>query len=158
MRTVALSDASLVSGCHCGLLTRIGHAYLIPCESRDMSNVQVICGKIPAEEFALYETLQTLPNVRFEAKRVVQSGEDIIMPLIWVRDVDIKDFEAALNDDSSVREFSLLSSFDDEDLYRMEWISQVELVLQMLAKSFACLPLSDWMRNRFDGRHTALLL
>ena len=113
-----------------------------------MSNVQVVRGKIPAEEFALCETLQALPDVRFEAERVVQSGEDIIMPLIWVRDIDPGEFEAALEDDSSVREFSLLSSFDDEALYRMEWISQVELVLQMLANSEATI-MDAYGQNRY---------
>ena len=54
-------------------------------EQRSMSSACVVRGKIPAEEFALYEALRSLPDVEFEIERVVQSGDDAVMPLVWVR-------------------------------------------------------------------------
>ena len=102
-----------------------------------MSSAQVVRGEIPAEEFALYKTLEAEPKARFEAERVVQSGEDAVMPLLWVRNVEPTVFEKAVEADSSVEEFSLLSEFKDAYFYQMEWISEVDLVLQMLLNSKA---------------------
>ena len=102
-----------------------------------MSGARVVKGEIPAEEFALWETLQSNPATRLESERIVQSGEDALMPLIWVRNVDFEAFEATLKDDPSVEEYTLLSEFEDEILYRMTWISEVDLALQMLANSNA---------------------
>lgn len=102
-----------------------------------MGSARVVRGGIPANEFALRETLSEMPEARFEAERVVQSGEDAVMPLLWVRDVDPKTFENAVEEDPSVRECSLLSEFDGAYLYQMEWISEVDLVLQMLVNSKA---------------------
>jgi predicted DNA binding protein len=102
-----------------------------------MSKARVIRGEVPAEEFALWETLQLNPDARLEAERIVQSGEDALMPLIWVRNTDFDEFEEALEDDPSVREYTTLSTFEDEVLYRMIWISEVDLALQMLANSNA---------------------
>ena len=102
-----------------------------------MSGARVVKGEIPADEFALWETLQSNPDTRLESERIVQSGEDALMPLIWVRNVDFEAFENSLDDDPSIREYTLLSEFEDEVLYRMIWISEVDLALQMLANSNA---------------------
>lgn len=102
-----------------------------------MTGARVVKGEIPAEEFALWKTLQSNPDARLESERIVQSGEDALMPLIWVRNVDFEAFETALDNDSSVEEYMLLSEFEDEVLYRMKWISEVDLALQMLANSNA---------------------
>lgn len=40
-----------------------------------MPSACIIQGQIPADEFALYEALNSLPGVEFEAERIVQSGE-----------------------------------------------------------------------------------
>jgi predicted DNA binding protein len=102
-----------------------------------MGSARIVQGEIPANEFALRETLSEIPEVRIEAERVVQSGEDAVMPLLWVRNVEPERFENAIEDDPSVREYSLLSEFEGTYLYQMEWISEVDLVLQMLASARA---------------------
>lgn len=102
-----------------------------------MANAQIVRGEIPAEEFTLYEALRSLSGVEFEIERVVQSGDDAVMPLVWVRGADFDEVEAALEADPSTRDVSLLSTFEDEQLYRMQWVSEVEVVLQMLTNSAA---------------------
>ncbi|EMA38878.1 helix-turn-helix domain-containing protein [Halococcus hamelinensis] len=102
-----------------------------------MSNAQVVRGEIPAEEFALYEALRSLPDVEFEIERVVQSGDDAVMPLVWVRGVEADAISEALEADPSTRNISLLSTFENEQLYRMQWVSEVEVVLQMITNSAA---------------------
>ena len=102
-----------------------------------MSSACVVRGKIPAEEFALYEAMNSLPDVEFEVERVVQSGDEAAMPLVWIRNADHEAVTDAFEDDPSVRDLTLLSTFENEQLYRMEWVSEVDVVLQMLTNSEA---------------------
>lgn len=100
----------------------------------------IVRGRVPAPEFALAETLTKLSDVALEVERIVASDEDAVMPLLWVRGVDHTTVIRVLSDDSSVREVELLSAFEDEEeehLYRMEWVSEIELVLQMLTTAGA---------------------
>ena len=102
-----------------------------------MGNACVIRGEVPAEEFALYETLSSSLDVEFEVERIVETGEEAAMPLVWVRGADQEAISDAFESDPSVREIELLSAFEDEQLYRMDWVADVDLVLQMLTNSEA---------------------
>lgn len=97
----------------------------------------ILRARIPAEEFALYEALSSLSGVEFEVEQIVQSGDEAVMPLMWIRKTEQEAIETAINDDPSVQDLTLLSAFEDELLYRMEWISEVRLILQMLTNSEA---------------------
>ncbi len=92
----------------------------------------IVRGYVTATEFALAETLATLSDVAFEVERIVASGEDAVMPLLWMYGADHDAIAPVFEDDPSVRGAELLSVFEDEYLYRMEWISEIELVVQML--------------------------
>jgi predicted DNA binding protein len=87
---------------------------------------------IPADEFALRQTIADLPDAEFECERIVESGDESVMPLVWARNVDVETLEACLEEDPDVREFSLLADFGDELLYRMVWVDHVRLVLEMV--------------------------
>ena len=102
-----------------------------------MGSACVIRGSIPAEEFALYEALSSLPDVEFEVERIVETGDEAAMPLVWVRGVDHEAIADAFGNDPSVEDIELLSAFDDEQFYRMEWVTDIDLVLQMLTNSEA---------------------
>lgn len=97
----------------------------------------IVKGSLPADEFALYECLSTLPDVEFEVEQIVESGEEVVMPLLWVRGADPDVIEEAFEIDPSVRDPSLLIEIEGEQLYRMEWVGKVQLVLQMLTNSQA---------------------
>lgn len=97
----------------------------------------VIRARIPAEEFALAETFSRVVDATFQCERIVKSGEQAVMPLMWSYGVDAETLNEAMEADPSVSEFSLLAEFGDELLYRMEWIDRVRLVLQMLTNSEA---------------------
>ena len=94
-------------------------------------------GRIPAEEFVLYSTLRELPDAVFETERIVKSGDDAVMPLLWVRGTDTEPFQEVCRDDPSVKDLTLLAEFQDVSLYRMYWVDGVKLLLQMLTNSGA---------------------
>ncbi|MFC6733434.1 MULTISPECIES: helix-turn-helix domain-containing protein [unclassified Haladaptatus] len=106
----------------------------------------IVRGSIPADEFALNHVLCSYPDVEFDIERVVKSGEDAVMPLVWVRGTDREDFEQLLEEDETVNSVSLLADLGDEYLYRMEWVDQVILLLDMLTSSKATI-LDAYGRN-----------
>jgi hypothetical protein len=98
--------------------------------------VTIVGGRVPTDELALNATFERLPGLEVECERVVESGTSV-MPLVWVRHGDRKAVETALADDPTVEAVTLLSEFDGESLYRMEWIGHVRLLLHMLANGSA---------------------
>ncbi len=94
-------------------------------------------GTVPAREFALHHTLQTVPDAEFEIERIVSSSERSVMPLSWVRGGEHEATATALEEDPSVEDATLLADFDDEWFYRMEWVDRVELILRMVTSANA---------------------
>ena len=97
----------------------------------------IVRGTVPASQFALNHALETLPDVEVECERIVRSGDDAVMPLLWVRYADRDEVEAAFEADPSVGNVTCLSDLDEELLYRMDWIDHVDLLLQMLTNAEA---------------------
>lgn len=97
----------------------------------------IVRATVPASEFALYHVLDTLPDVRLEVERIIKSGEHAVMPLLWVRGVDLAPVQRAFADDESVRDVTLLAEFEREYLFRVEWLDRIRLLLQMITNSEA---------------------
>jgi hypothetical protein len=92
----------------------------------------IVRGSIPASEFALSSAIQSVPDLEFEIERVVDTGEGTIMPLLWVRGAPTEQVGPAIEADPSVETAELLAAFDEEWLYRMEWIAHIELLVNMV--------------------------
>ncbi|MBX0288363.1 helix-turn-helix domain-containing protein [Haloarcula salinisoli] len=97
----------------------------------------IVIGSVPTEELALAHTFEELPDVTFESERIILSGDDAVMPLLWARNATREPLEAAIDEDPTVNNVNLLADFGDELLYRMDWIDQVQLLLHMLTNSEA---------------------
>lgn len=106
----------------------------------------IVRGTIPADELALNHTLEQLPEVEVECERIVRSGENVILPLLWVRHADRERVDAALEGDPTVETVDCLTAFEDEYLYRMEWTGDVRLLLHMLTNGEATI-LDAYGRN-----------
>lgn len=87
---------------------------------------------IPAEEFALHETLSAIPNARFEVERVVAHEADRVLPFVWATADDQDALQNLLKEDTSVERSTLLSDIDEAWLYRMEWVERIKLVTHIL--------------------------
>lgn len=88
--------------------------------------------QVPADQFALADTVARVSDPYVEVERFAAQDDDSTMSFVWVTADDLDAFEAALDDDPSVDEFSVLASFDGERFYRMNWIDEVELVMHLL--------------------------
>ncbi|MDL5363305.1 helix-turn-helix domain-containing protein [Halalkalicoccus sp. NIPERK01] len=90
--------------------------------------------RIPANEFALSHTLDTLPDVNFEIERIVAHDPDHVMPYVWATEADTDELERALVDDPSVAEVELIAEPGEETLYQMEWIDSIEALVHILTE------------------------
>ena len=97
----------------------------------------IVSGTVPADEFALDHSLETLPDLRFEIERIVSTGDKAVMPLLWIRGASREEVEETLENDPTVDNVTLLGDFDDEWLFQMEWVGHVDLIVQMLTNSEA---------------------
>lgn len=89
---------------------------------------------LPAEEFALYETLKAVPDAEFEVERVVADATSRIVPYVWVRADDFAALEAAFENDPTVSSITGLSETDDDRSYRMEWDGPIDLLIHIMTE------------------------
>jgi predicted DNA binding protein len=107
---------------------------------------------VPASALALGEVLESLPDAEFEVERIVETGEDRVMPLLWVRDAEQEEIEDVLEEASSVQNASLVAAFDEEFLYQMDWIDRIDLLVQMITNSKASILDAYGQRGRWHLR------
>ena len=103
----------------------------------DMSTIAELT--IPAQEFALRETLEAAPDLDVEIERVVAYDPDHVMPYVWFAGDEsmLAAVDDALEDDPSVDDCELLTDLDDERLYRMNWVDDVTVILHLLTEEQA---------------------
>jgi hypothetical protein len=87
---------------------------------------------IPADEFALGPTFQELEGLEVEIERLVAHDHERLMPFAWLTADDLEALDDALTADETVESAELVSETDDEQLYRMEWIDSIEMVVHIL--------------------------
>ncbi|MFC6905908.1 helix-turn-helix domain-containing protein [Halalkalicoccus tibetensis] len=88
--------------------------------------------RLPAREFALSATLDTLEEVNFEIERIVAHDPENIMPYIWATSADPDELDEALQDDPSIAQVKRIAEPGEETLYQMEWIDSIEALVHIL--------------------------
>lgn len=94
---------------------------------------------VPADQFALSETLSAVPEMVVEVERVVAHEPDRIMPYFWTSGGDDEAFEAAAADDPSVEDLTKLDELEETTLYRANWVRNVEVVVYAYTETGAIL-------------------
>jgi predicted DNA binding protein len=74
------------------------------------------------------------------------------MPFVWATAPDRDALEAAFGDDPSVATVERLSDLDDEWLYRMEWVSQVQFVVHAITEERATILNAQTKTGRWQLR------
>jgi predicted DNA binding protein len=117
--------------------------------------------ELPADEFALHETLTACPDATFEVERVVATAPDQITPYVWVQADDFDRLERAFESDPTVTDATLLSETDAERSYRMEWTGPIDLIVHLLTEQDGTITHADgrdnvWYLRVLFPDHTAL--
>ena len=109
---------------------------------------------IPADEFALHETLTDVPDTEFEVQSVAAHGPDRVIPYLWAtnENADQATVTEALSDDRTVENVVELAAFDDEWFYLMDWIENVRIVLYVLLEHNATILDADGRNDEWHFR------
>ncbi len=94
---------------------------------------------VPAEEFALCQTLEATEDLDVEIERVVAYDPGHVMPYVWFAgdESTLAELDPLLEDDPSVEEYELLTDLDDECLYRLNWVDNVTVMIHLLTEEKA---------------------
>lgn len=107
---------------------------------------------VPAEQFALYETLCTTPEMTVQVERVVAHDPDRIMPYFWTSDGDHEEFKASARDDPSVEDLTRVDETEDAVLYRANWVGDVESIVYAYTETGAILLDATGQDERWELR------
>ncbi|WP_336364536.1 helix-turn-helix domain-containing protein [Halalkalicoccus salilacus] len=88
--------------------------------------------RLPADEFVLSYTLDTLENVDFEIERLVAHDPEEVMPYVWAAGVDADELESVLAEDPTVDEIERIARPDEAVLYQMHWVESIETLVHIL--------------------------
>ncbi|WP_394741331.1 helix-turn-helix domain-containing protein [Natronococcus roseus] len=114
---------------------------------------------IPAEAFALHETLRSERDLVIEIERVV-AADDVLTPYLWVSGVDHRMFERATADDPTIRDVEHIDDYERSMLYRGEWTGNVDSLVYAYTELGATIleasaQYDEWeLRMRFADRNS----
>jgi len=80
---------------------------------------------VPPDSFALAETIAEFPGLIGELGRVVPANDNP-MPYLWTNGTEVAAVSAALEDDATVEEITVLDELNGDQLYRITWTGDVE--------------------------------
>lgn len=108
---------------------------------------------IPAEEFALRQTLESL-DVAVDIERLVAYDPDHVMPHVWISgdETSLEEIDDALEADPSVESATVLTDLDNEHLYRMNWIDDVTVIVHLLTEEQATILDASVVNNQWRFR------
>lgn len=107
---------------------------------------------LPAEEFALSETFEAVPEVEFEVERVVAHDQSHVMPILWAAGVSDEAVTEALESDSTIEDVRRLVDLDDEWLYQMSWVDNIKVVVRALVHEEGTITNAYGMNDRWSFR------
>lgn len=100
--------------------------------ARNYSMATIAERLLPADEFVLSYTLDTLGNADFEIERLVVHDSEEVMPCVGTTGVDADELESASAEDPSVGEIERTT--DEAVSYRMHWVGSIETLVHVLLK------------------------
>ena len=89
---------------------------------------------IPAAQFALHDTLESVPGAEFEILQLVADRQDRVMPFLWATADDPDELPEALQADPSTENVEVLAEMDEEYLFRLEWTTHTRMILHVIVE------------------------
>ena len=89
--------------------------------------------RVPAEQFALAATFESLPEVEFHPVRLATQAPDPVS-LLWATDVDPAAVREALGADPTTSDVSLVTRRNHDSLFRVRWCARVPFVTRSLVE------------------------
>lgn len=92
----------------------------------------ILKASVPADQFALAETFDEVPEAEFDAVRLVHHGTDRVVPMLWVTNVDATRVADVMAADPTTSNVRLVSQLNQDSLFRMQWTDRVGFLTHAL--------------------------
>jgi predicted DNA binding protein len=97
----------------------------------------IVEATVPADQFALAETLAAAPATEVRMVRLVAHGSEHVMPFVWAGCEDTDRVRDALDSDPTTESVSVLADFDGEALFAVDWAAKVRVLVSIVAEENA---------------------
>jgi predicted DNA binding protein len=97
----------------------------------------IVEATVPADQFALAETLSSVPTAELRMVRLVAHGSEFVMPFLWAGCEDTDRLHDALANDPTTEDVSVLADFDGESLFSVDWAAKVRVFVSIVAEENA---------------------
>lgn len=88
---------------------------------------------IPADSFALGQTLAACPDVSVEVERLASHSTEWALPFLWASGDDLEAFQDAMEGDPTIDSCSVVEEIGGEVLYKVHWTDEVlGLITEMI--------------------------
>jgi predicted DNA binding protein len=93
----------------------------------------IVEAQVPASEFALGDTVATVPDASFETVRTVTAGTEQPIPFLWAGAPEFDRLDEGIRADDSTAEVSRLVRDGNRVLYRVRWQARVRALVHFVA-------------------------
>ena len=93
----------------------------------------IVEAQVPASEFALGDTVASVPDVSFEPVRTVSAGTERPLPFLWAAAPEFDRLDEALRADESTADVHRLVRDGNHVLYAVRWQARVRALVQLVA-------------------------
>lgn len=104
---------------------------------------------VPAEDFVLGRSLEGVESTRFELERMVPTT-DAVVPFFWAHDTDPDALKTNLEADEDVISVRMLDELDHRALYRVEWVPDINGLVQSIIEHEAAILESLGTNDRWE--------
>ncbi|HET7324430.1 MAG TPA: helix-turn-helix domain-containing protein [Halococcus sp.] len=93
---------------------------------------------VPAEDFALGRSLESIDSSQFELERMIPTT-DAVVPFFWAHDSDLATLETTLEADEDVLGVDMVDTLDNRALFRVEWVPDIDGLVQSIIEHDAAI-------------------
>jgi predicted DNA binding protein len=94
----------------------------------------ILKASVPADQFALAATFETIPSAEFDAVRLVTHGSDRVVPLLWVMNADPAAAYEAMDEDPTTADVQLVTHRNHDSLFHLHWTARIQFVTHVLVE------------------------
>jgi predicted DNA binding protein len=94
----------------------------------------IVEAQVPASEFALGDTVSSVPSASFEPVRTVTAGTEQPLPFLWATAPEFDRLDEALQADDSTAQVTRLVRDGSHALYEVRWQARVRALVHLIAE------------------------
>lgn len=87
---------------------------------------------LPAEDFALEQTFDTVPGAKIEIERLATHSREWVMPFLWATNDDLDAMKTALQSDPCIDDIRVLDTDSETGYFNVDWTEDVQQLVDQI--------------------------